>query len=122
MIIAQITDTHIKPPGQFAYRVVDTATCLRAAVRALDRLVPAPAAVVVTGDLVDRGFPRNTHTCGLCSSRPGCRSISFPAITTIATRCAPASRRTGISGVGVSPLHRRHRPSTDGGPRHARPR
>ena len=57
MIIAQITDTHIKPPGQFAYRVVDTATCLRAAVRALDRLVPAPAAVVVTGDLVDRGLP-----------------------------------------------------------------
>ncbi len=57
MIIAQITDTHIKPPGLFAYRVVDTATCLRAAVSALARLVPVPAAVVVTGDLVDRGLP-----------------------------------------------------------------
>ena len=28
MIIAQISDLHIKPKGQMAYRVVDTATAL----------------------------------------------------------------------------------------------
>jgi 3',5'-cyclic AMP phosphodiesterase CpdA len=57
MIIAHITDTHIKVPEQFAYRVVDTATYLRACVSEIRRLPVAPDVVVVTGDLVDRGDP-----------------------------------------------------------------
>jgi 3',5'-cyclic AMP phosphodiesterase CpdA len=57
MIIAHITDTHIKTPGQFAYRVVDTATYLRACVAEIARLTVPPDVVVATGDLVDRGHP-----------------------------------------------------------------
>jgi 3',5'-cyclic-AMP phosphodiesterase len=57
MIIAHITDTHIKTPGQFAYRVVDTATYLRACVAEIGRLTVPPDIVVATGDLVDRGHP-----------------------------------------------------------------
>jgi len=57
MIIAHITDTHIKAPGQFAYRVVDTATYLRACVAEIARLAVPPDVVVATGDLVDRGHP-----------------------------------------------------------------
>lgn len=55
MIVAQITDFHIKTPGQRAYRVVDTAACLRAAVAALSALDPKPDLIVATGDLADFG-------------------------------------------------------------------
>jgi 3',5'-cyclic AMP phosphodiesterase CpdA len=54
VLIAQITDTHIKPPGQIAYRRVDTAAYLRRAVAHLAQ-GPRPDVVLVTGDLVDAG-------------------------------------------------------------------
>lgn len=55
MLIAQLTDTHIKTAGRLAYRQVDTAAMLAAAVDALRRLDPQPDLVVITGDLVDLG-------------------------------------------------------------------
>ncbi len=57
MIIAQITDTHIRIPGKLAYRRVDTAKHLAEAVAHVNRLDPAPDVVVMTGDLVDFGNP-----------------------------------------------------------------
>lgn len=57
MLLAQITDLHIKPRGRLAYRKVDTAQCLETAVRALLALPQAPDAILVTGDLVDAGRP-----------------------------------------------------------------
>jgi 3',5'-cyclic AMP phosphodiesterase CpdA len=57
MLIAQITDFHIKPRGRLAYRKVDTAGFLAAAVTELTRLDPAPDVVLATGDLVDFGLP-----------------------------------------------------------------
>lgn len=57
MLIAQITDTHLKMPGKLAYRKVDTAAMLRACVAELTRLVPLPDLIVFTGDLVDFGYP-----------------------------------------------------------------
>ena len=57
MLIAQLTDTHIKPPGRLAYRRVNTETCLRRAVAHLAALQPRPDAVLLTGDLVDAGLP-----------------------------------------------------------------
>ena len=57
MLIAQISDFHIKARGQIAYRVVDTATCLREAVAAIAALDPQPDMVVATGDLTDFGRP-----------------------------------------------------------------
>lgn len=57
MLIAQITDFHIKARGKIAYRVIDTASCLRSAVEAVAALDPAPDIVVGTGDLTDFGRP-----------------------------------------------------------------
>jgi 3',5'-cyclic AMP phosphodiesterase CpdA len=57
MLLAQITDLHIKPRGRLAYRKVDTAHCLETAVQAVLAQTPAPDAVLVTGDLVDAGRP-----------------------------------------------------------------
>jgi 3',5'-cyclic-AMP phosphodiesterase len=57
MLIAQITDTHIRAPGRLAYRQVDTSTMLAACVRELLALDPQPDLIVHTGDLVDFGLP-----------------------------------------------------------------
>ena len=56
-IVAQISDPHIKRPGERAYGVVDTAEALRTCVAFLNDLRPRPSIVVVSGDLVDFGRP-----------------------------------------------------------------
>jgi Icc protein len=58
MLIAQITDTHIKHSGQLAYGRVDTAHALERAVEHLDALDPRPDILLITGDLVDGGDAR----------------------------------------------------------------
>lgn len=55
MLLAQISDLHIKRPGALAYRRVDTAAALGRCVARLNALAPRPDAVVITGDLVDHG-------------------------------------------------------------------
>jgi 3',5'-cyclic AMP phosphodiesterase CpdA len=57
MILAQISDLHIKNPGALAYRRVDTAAALKRCVARLNALDPRPDAVLMTGDLVDQGTP-----------------------------------------------------------------
>lgn len=57
MLLAQISDLHIKRPGALAYRRVDTAAALVRCIERLNTLAPQPDAVVVTGDLVDTGSP-----------------------------------------------------------------
>ncbi|MFG1302046.1 phosphodiesterase [Xanthobacter sp. V3C-3] len=57
MLIAQLTDTHIRRPGALAYNVVDTAIHLEAAVAHILALDPRPDAVIVTGDLTDFDDP-----------------------------------------------------------------
>ncbi|MGD9834028.1 MAG: phosphodiesterase [Piscinibacter sp.] len=54
-LLVQFSDTHIRGPGELAYRRVDTAAHLQAAVQAVLRLPQAPLAVLMTGDLVDDG-------------------------------------------------------------------
>lgn len=57
MLIAQITDTHIRPKGVLAMGRVDTAGHLARAVAHINALRPAPDLVLMTGDLVDGGKP-----------------------------------------------------------------
>lgn len=55
MILAQVTDMHIKVPGKLAYKRVDTTAHLLRAISALNALHPQPDLVAFTGDLVDFG-------------------------------------------------------------------
>ena len=57
MIIAQITDFHVRPRGVMAYGGIDTNEMLRRAVAAIAALDPAPDCVLATGDLADCGLP-----------------------------------------------------------------
>jgi len=57
MLIAQITDTHIRQAGALMAERVDTAPFLE---RCIDRVCasrPHPDVVLITGDLVDTGYP-----------------------------------------------------------------
>jgi len=53
LLIAQISDLHVKRPGEFAYRRVDTAAALKRCIETLNRFAPRPDLVVISGDLVD---------------------------------------------------------------------
>jgi 3',5'-cyclic-AMP phosphodiesterase len=53
LLIAQISDLHIKRPGELAYRRVDTAAALQRCIETLNRFAPRPDLVVISGDLVD---------------------------------------------------------------------
>ncbi len=53
ILIAQITDLHIKPRGQLAYGKVDTAAALQRCVAELNRFSPQPDLIVISGDLAD---------------------------------------------------------------------
>ena len=56
MIIAQISDFHVRPRGKRAYGGIDTNAMLDAAVAKIVSLDPAPDCVVCTGDLADCGL------------------------------------------------------------------
>jgi Icc protein len=53
VLVAQISDLHIKPPGALAYGRVDTARALERCVASLNELRPRPDLVVISGDLAD---------------------------------------------------------------------
>ena len=55
MLIAQITDCHVRPEGKLVYGAIDSAPMLERAVAKLNGLDPRPDLVLATGDLVDAG-------------------------------------------------------------------
>jgi Icc protein len=56
VIIAQITDLHVRPRGWKCNRVVETNAMLARAIAAIGALNPKPDIVLATGDLVDGGM------------------------------------------------------------------
>lgn len=55
MLACQITDLHIRMPGELTRRVVDCAALLKQCVDTILRLPQRPDVVIVTGDVVDGG-------------------------------------------------------------------
>lgn len=56
MLIAHLTDLHVRPQGIPAYGVVDTNMLLERALMSVAALRPAPDAVIFSGDLTDCGL------------------------------------------------------------------
>ncbi|MGI9524783.1 MAG: phosphodiesterase [Hyphomicrobiaceae bacterium] len=63
MLIAQLSDTHIKSHGALAYGKIDTAAALRAAIQHINDLRPIPDLVLLTGDLTDNGTREQMDHC-----------------------------------------------------------
>jgi 3',5'-cyclic AMP phosphodiesterase CpdA len=64
MLIAQITDMHVRPRGRIAYDRVDTNAMLAAAVATLEGLARKPDLVIATGDLADCGLASEYEELG----------------------------------------------------------
>ena len=76
MIIAQITDMHVRPVGRVAYERVDTNAMLAdtiAAIMALDR---RPDMVIATGDLTDCGLEEEYELLQEILEDAGYRALS----------------------------------------------
>ncbi len=56
MLVAQISDLHVRPVGQSYKDAVDSNRMFADAVEHLNRLDPRPDLVLITGDLVDEGL------------------------------------------------------------------
>ena len=56
LIVAQLSDFHVRPRGKAAYGDVDTNAMFQEAVDAVLRMNPRPDCVVVSGDLTDGGL------------------------------------------------------------------
>lgn len=54
--VVQLTDLHVRPPGQACNRVSETNMLTERALRSVTRLDPAPDLVIVTGDLTECGL------------------------------------------------------------------
>ncbi|WP_422189143.1 metallophosphoesterase [Aquabacterium sp.] len=57
MLIAQLSDLHIRPEGVLYLGEIDSAQHLREAIAQLHRLDRRPDLVLITGDLSDEGHP-----------------------------------------------------------------
>jgi 3',5'-cyclic AMP phosphodiesterase CpdA len=58
VLIAQITDLHVRPKGAVVHHMAPTAPYLRRTLEALEALDSRPDLIVATGDLTDRGKPK----------------------------------------------------------------
>jgi 3',5'-cyclic AMP phosphodiesterase CpdA len=56
MLIAQLTDLHVRPVGEPANRVVETNAFAERALRAVASFRPRPDVVIITGDLTECGL------------------------------------------------------------------
>jgi 3',5'-cyclic-AMP phosphodiesterase len=69
MLICQLTDLHVRPPGKPANRVVETNVFVERAFRAVAAFTPRPDVVVITGDLTECGLDAEYATLARLISR-----------------------------------------------------
>ena len=98
MLIAQITDLHMRPSGKTAYRVVDT-NMLRAAI-ACDAAAASPMSSSSPATSPTAAWPRSTRCCDDCLKPLPMPVFWSPATTTGATTSEGVFRRPTIAADG----------------------
>ncbi|MDX8492479.1 phosphodiesterase [Mesorhizobium sp. VK22B] len=78
MLIAQISDLHVRPTGQLAYGVSETNLFAEHAIHALLRLDPTPDCLLVTGDLTDCGLDEEYAIVAELLARMPCPVYAVP--------------------------------------------
>lgn len=61
MLIAHLSDPHLRPHGQLYQGLVDSNAMFLAAIQHLAALTPQPDLVLLTGDVVDTGTEASTR-------------------------------------------------------------
>jgi 3',5'-cyclic AMP phosphodiesterase CpdA len=95
ILIAQISDLHLRPRGLPALGFVDTNALTRRAVATLLALRPSPAVVLVTGDIADTGDPRE-----YAMAREILSALPMPVHVIPGNHDRRAAMREGLAGTG----------------------
>lgn len=98
MLIAQITDTHIKAPGKLSYGKVDTCKYLEQCIVHINALTPRPDVVLVTGDITDFGRAEEYHLSSLLFNQ-----LAMPYFVIPGNHDLPDAMRTEFSGHSYLP-------------------
>jgi len=96
MLLAQISDLHITRPGRLVAGKVDTSAYLRRAIARLNAFTPRIDAVVITGDLVDRGEREEYEAL-----REMLAELAAPAHLLIGNHDERAAFRSAFGGNGA---------------------
>ena len=80
MILVQLSDLHVRPPGMPLSQVVQSSHLAERALKAVAAFRPAPDVVLITGDLTDTGRPEEyAELCGMLNRHlRGCRVLLLP--------------------------------------------
>lgn len=98
MLIAQISDLHIKLPGELAYGRADTAAALRNCVAEILALPQQPDLVLISGDLTDAGRPAEYgHLIDLLAP------LDLPVLAIPGNHDEREAMRAAFSGHGFLP-------------------
>ena len=98
MLIAQITDTHIKAAGQLSYGKVDTCQYLERCIMHLNALSPRPDVVLVTGDITDFGRTEEYRQAGMLLDQ-----LAIPCFVIPGNHDLPDAMRVEFSGHDYLP-------------------
>jgi len=97
ILIAQISDLHIKTPGALAYGKVDTAAALARCIETLNALSPRPDLVVISGDLADTPTDEEYAHLNVLLSR-----LELPFIAVPGNHDERALMRAALPGQGFA--------------------
>ena len=99
VLIAQISDLHITPPGALAYGRIDTAAALTRAIDTINRISPRPDLVVISGDIANSALPEEYERA---SSLLGDLQMPFAAIPGNHDRRIPMRRAMPDPSYGAA--------------------
>lgn len=98
MLIAQMSDLHIRPRGELAYGVSETNLLAERAIYALLRLNPQPDCVLLTGDVTDCGLDEEYAIAAELLSR-----LPFPTYAVPGNHDRREAFRRAFGPVGYLP-------------------
>jgi 3',5'-cyclic AMP phosphodiesterase CpdA len=98
MLICQLTDLHVRPPGIVCNGLSDTNALTRQALRAVTRLSPQPDVLLITGDLAECGLPGEyEHLAGMLRG-----TISLPIFVIPGNHDCRDALRSGLAGLAYT--------------------
>lgn len=104
MLIAHLSDPHLRPTGELYQGLVDSNAMFDAAVSHVNALDPAPDLVIVTGDIVDHGAPAEYE-----HARSALAAIRRPVLMLPGNHDEREAFRAAFAGRGylpaTGPLH-----------------
>src|SRR4030095_2203157 len=109
MLLAQISDLHVRPVGQSYKDAVDSNRMFADAVEHLNRLDPRPDLVLITGDLVDEGLEAEYANLRTLLARLKLPCLLMPgnhAHCEVLARCSPAHAYLRSRGPNHSVIDR----------------